>query len=799
MNIQYKSVQVSGVAPVEDEGDGIITAYVSITGVEDNVNDVIEPGSYSKTLTKRIPKGVWAHQWLTPTAKTLEAEELMPGSADLPKELSDGTPWPQEAGALRVKMQFNMKTARGREAYHDVKFFGDQQEWSIGYKVPEGGAYKKNGKRYIKELDLFEYSPVLFGAMSHARTQMKDLKDEDNASDNIAAIQIQWKQFQGEDATEIKSWEDRIIEYKEEHGVDVHVEGESTSDNEGDESDGDEEEYDDDFDDDGSYEDEEDDENLNDEEEDERKSYADPLDPNHIRMVIKSLNEILEASGASGVEVEFDTTPLDSKSIMVDGGQAFIEAKATGYERVADAVEDLDVNITADDFKALKDAAVALDSAIEAEDQTAKEEAAVELIEILEELIPEVEKEDDADGLKVVARTLADKMGGYDEEDEEDEDEEESSDDVDGETDDDEEDDEKKSYFSESGVEYKNVAFSGQRVYGMPKGAEPLEGKAKIRAFIGGLDNDVLLCLKSYVENMRGENFIKSSAAHEIDDRTMLGVLSEEEKVRHVRSAAGAARYGLPIGSPIGGSGRMGGDTPATLLGPKKRPAKWVRDNGAAGAGGGGQTGRGGGTQRQRAEGRGPGNGGRSNKPGDTRIVSAMRLIGNNNAARQRKLRSFSDEEISTELATIRKQMTKLSGGKTYMARSQHEMLRGMTNLLEGEYERRARAARRGKKTAQTDNETKRDFTSGQRDQAAEKGHAMEDGSFPIKSETDLKNAIRACGRAKDTEEAKSHIKKRAKEMGKESLLPDSWKMEVIDLSELKGLEEFLETKDLLS
>lgn len=39
----------------------------------------------------------------------------------------------------------------------------------------------------------------------------------------------------------------------------------------------------------------------------------------------------------------------------------------------------------------------------------------------------------------------------------------------------------------------------------------------------------------------------------------------------------------------------------------------------------------------------------------------------------------------------------------------------------------------------------------------------------------DLKDAIRSVGRAKDPAAARRWIKKRAKELGKESLLPESW------------------------
>ena len=68
-----------------------------------------------------------------------------------------------------------------------------------------------------------------------------------------------------------------------------------------------------------------------------------------------------------------------------------------------------------------------------------------------------------------------------------------------------------------------------------------------------------------------------------------------------------------------------------------------------------------------------------------------------------------------------------------------------------------------------------RKFSKEQRMELADKGMALPDGSFPIENEQDLKNAIRAYGRAKDKDRAKAWVIKRAKEMGKVNLLPDSW------------------------
>lgn len=185
MKIQYKStLDATGTGVISTDAEqGIVEALVSVTGIRDNVNDIIEPGAYAKTLAERNPKGVVSHDWNTPVSKALAVEEFMPGDTRLPPTLPDGKAWPTEAGALWVKAQFNLETQAGREAFSNVKFYGSEGEWSIGYTVPRGksteekSADSPSGKiRRIKEINLFEFSPVLFGAASNARTFASSIK-----------------------------------------------------------------------------------------------------------------------------------------------------------------------------------------------------------------------------------------------------------------------------------------------------------------------------------------------------------------------------------------------------------------------------------------------------------------------------------------------------------------------------------------------------------------------------------------------------------------------------------------------
>lgn len=69
----------------------------------------------------------------------------------------------------------------------------------------------------------------------------------------------------------------------------------------------------------------------------------------------------------------------------------------------------------------------------------------------------------------------------------------------------------------------------------------------------------------------------------------------------------------------------------------------------------------------------------------------------------------------------------------------------------------------------------KRAYTDDSRKEMASRGFALEDGSYPIKDESDLRNAIQAYGRASDKEKTKAHIMSRAVDLGLEDAIPMSW------------------------
>ena len=70
----------------------------------------------------------------------------------------------------------------------------------------------------------------------------------------------------------------------------------------------------------------------------------------------------------------------------------------------------------------------------------------------------------------------------------------------------------------------------------------------------------------------------------------------------------------------------------------------------------------------------------------------------------------------------------------------------------------------------------KREFSGAARERMAEAGTAMPDGSFPIASRSDLMNAIRSVGRAKNYDAAKQHIIRRARALNAMDILPEDWR-----------------------
>lgn len=149
---------VSGTLDV-DEAEGIVECFVAAIGNKDSVGDIVMPGAFSNSLKRRAPRVVWGHDWNQPIGKVLSIYEVQPGDPRLPGKMRSAG-----VGGLFAKVQFNLKSERGREAFASVAFFGQDQEWSIGYKTVDAVYDNSKQANLLKEVELYEVSPVLHGA-----------------------------------------------------------------------------------------------------------------------------------------------------------------------------------------------------------------------------------------------------------------------------------------------------------------------------------------------------------------------------------------------------------------------------------------------------------------------------------------------------------------------------------------------------------------------------------------------------------------------------------------------------------
>jgi len=153
---QYKAMpgQVS-----TDELQGIVECFVAGIGNKDSVGDICLPGAFDASLKRRKPRVVWGHNWNEPIGKVLDIYEVGPKDPRLPEKMRA-----QNIGGLFARVQFNLKSERGREAFSNVSFFGEEQEWSIGYKTLDAIFDTTRQANLLKEVELYEVSPVLHGA-----------------------------------------------------------------------------------------------------------------------------------------------------------------------------------------------------------------------------------------------------------------------------------------------------------------------------------------------------------------------------------------------------------------------------------------------------------------------------------------------------------------------------------------------------------------------------------------------------------------------------------------------------------
>ena len=142
-----------------DEALGIVECFVAGIGNKDSVGDVCATGAFTKSLLRRKPRVVWGHNWNDPIGKVLDIYEVPASDPRLPIKMKMAG-----IGGLYAKVQFNLQSEKGKEAFANVAFFGEEQEWSIGYKTLRAQYDQNMQANILHEVELYEVSPVLHGA-----------------------------------------------------------------------------------------------------------------------------------------------------------------------------------------------------------------------------------------------------------------------------------------------------------------------------------------------------------------------------------------------------------------------------------------------------------------------------------------------------------------------------------------------------------------------------------------------------------------------------------------------------------
>ncbi len=165
MSEEYKKIHVE--FKEKDGVEGKVRAVFSLFDDIDSDGDVVLPSAIKSgfdPINDEVPM-VWAHQWDKPIGRGKIVK-------DDSKAVFDG--------------EFFMDTESGNEAYKLVKNMGNLQQWSFGFRVndSEYGKFKKDNTeetevRYLKDLSVYEVSPVLVGANQDTFTMAIKSQNQD--------------------------------------------------------------------------------------------------------------------------------------------------------------------------------------------------------------------------------------------------------------------------------------------------------------------------------------------------------------------------------------------------------------------------------------------------------------------------------------------------------------------------------------------------------------------------------------------------------------------------------------------
>lgn len=173
MDIERKTIKIQ----LKADKPGSFSATIVTLNVIDSDRDVTLPGAFANG--KEIVMSSYQHgSWQG------GMDALPPGKGTV-SEINN---------EVVVDGEFNLNTITGKEHYETLKFMSGIQEYSYGFRPIEYEFGEFNGQqvRFLKKVDIFEFSPVLKGAGVGTRT--RDIKNDkgmtfaDQAESALAAV-----------------------------------------------------------------------------------------------------------------------------------------------------------------------------------------------------------------------------------------------------------------------------------------------------------------------------------------------------------------------------------------------------------------------------------------------------------------------------------------------------------------------------------------------------------------------------------------------------------------------------------
>jgi hypothetical protein len=148
--IEYKDCELE-LKVASGDGPGILEGYAAVFGNVDRANEVIVPGAFAGSIEDFKSSGFLCngHNWKEELGTIVDAKEDERGLFVVAEFFS--TP-----DAQQVRQRLDEKQKRGRK-----------QGMSIGYRVKS--AEKRNGVRYLQEIDVMEASVVTVPANPQAQ------------------------------------------------------------------------------------------------------------------------------------------------------------------------------------------------------------------------------------------------------------------------------------------------------------------------------------------------------------------------------------------------------------------------------------------------------------------------------------------------------------------------------------------------------------------------------------------------------------------------------------------------------